>query len=123
MCVPHKSPQEGGIAIPDCYVTPTFSGSPTSGTKSEVATSPMPSRGPKRGRKCFVTRAFSGVTNKGDKIRSGCLNPAFSGAQKRAEVLRNPCILGGLTLPHGGKKSTSKNSGCGANEQKMCAKR
>ena len=31
---------------------------------------------------------------KGDKIRSGCLTPAFSGAQKRAEVLRHPCILG-----------------------------
>ena len=26
--------------------------------------------GPKRGRKCYVTRAFSGVPNKGDKIRS-----------------------------------------------------
>ena len=25
--------------------------------------------GPKRGRKCYVTRAFSGVPNKGDKIR------------------------------------------------------
>ena len=30
---------------------------------------------------------------KGDKIRSGCLTPAFSGAQKRAEMLRHPCIL------------------------------
>ena len=29
------------------------------GTKSEVATSPLPSRGPKRGRKCYVTPAFS----------------------------------------------------------------
>ena len=26
--------------------------------------------GPKRGRKCYVTPAFSGVPNKGDKIRS-----------------------------------------------------
>ena len=26
--------------------------------------------GPKRGRKCYVTRAFLGVPNKGDKIRS-----------------------------------------------------
>ena len=31
----------------------------------------------------------------GDKIRSGCLTIAFSGAQKRAEVLHNPCILRG----------------------------
>ena len=27
--------------------------------------------GPKRGRKCYITPAFSGVPNKGDKIRSG----------------------------------------------------
>ena len=69
-------------------------------TKSEVATSPSPSRGPKRGLKCYVTRAFSGVPNtkrreqnqkwsptKGNKIRSGYLTPAFSGAQKRTEML------------------------------------
>ena len=89
--------------------------------------------GPKRGRKCYITPAFSGVPNakRGDKIRSGCLTPAFSGvpnkgdkikvgpkeggnatsplhsrgsptkgtkskwAQKRAEMLHRPCILGG----------------------------
>ena len=28
-----------------------------------------------------------------DKIRIGCLNPAFSGARKRAEMLYHPCIL------------------------------
>ena len=39
--------------------------------------------------------AFSGDPNKKDKIRSGCLTLAFSGAQKRAEVLGNPCVLGG----------------------------
>ena len=91
------------------------------GTKSEVAASPLPSREPKRGRNCYITPAFSGVPNKGDKIkagpkegenatpplhsrgsptkgnkiRSGSLTPAFSGAQKRADLLRNPCILGG----------------------------
>ena len=53
-----------------------FRGSPTKGTKSELAASTLPSRGPKRGQKCYVT-------------------PAFSGAEKRAEMLRNPCILGG----------------------------
>ena len=31
---------------------------------------------------------------KGNKIKSGCVNPAFSGANKRAEMLRHPCILG-----------------------------
>ena len=32
---------------------------------------------------------------KGDKIRIGCLHPAFLGAQKWAEMLHHPCILGG----------------------------
>ena len=32
---------------------------------------------------------------KGDKIRSGGLTPAFSGAQKRAEMLRH--LINGLT--------------------------
>ena len=47
--------------------------------------------------------AFSGIPNKGEqkqkcslakgnKIRSGCLTPTISGAQKRAKVLRHPCI-------------------------------
>ena len=63
-----------------------------------MAASPLPSRGPKKGRKCYVTPAFSGIPNakrgeqnqkwsstKGNKIRSGYLTPAFPGAQKRAE--------------------------------------
>ena len=45
--------------------------SPTKGTKSEVAASPLPSRGPKRGRKCYVTPAFSGSTTEGDGNKSG----------------------------------------------------
>ena len=141
------------------------------GAKSERAASPLPSRGPKGGRKCYATLAFSGVPNAkrgeqnqkglphpcllggpkqsgnatsplhslgspnakrgeqnqkrlphpcplrgpkeggnatpplhsrrsptpsaGNKIRKGCLTLAFSGAQKRAEMLRHPCILGG----------------------------
>ena len=52
-------------------------------------------RGPKRGRNCYVTPAFSGILNAklGEKIRSGYLTRAFAGAQKRAELLSNPCIL------------------------------
>ena len=45
--------------------------SPTKGTKSEVAASPLPSRGPKRGRKCYVTPAFSGSTTEGEGNKSG----------------------------------------------------
>ena len=76
-------------------------------TKSEMAASPLPSREPKRGRKFYVTNALSGIPNakckkqnqkwsptKENKIRSGCLTHAFSGAQKRAEMVRDPCILG-----------------------------
>ena len=61
-----------------------------------MTTSPLPFRGPKRGQNCYVTPTFSGIPNakRGDKIRSGYLTPAFSGAQKRAELLRNPCVLG-----------------------------
>ena len=114
------------------------------GAKSEVATSPLPSWGPKRGRKCYVQPAFSGVPNAkrgeqnrkrlphpcplrgpkeggnatpplpsqsfptpstGSKIRKGCLTLAFSGAQRRAEMLRHPCILGGPQRQARGAKS------------------
>ena len=37
------------------------------GTKSEVAASPLPSRGPKRGRKCYVSPAFLWVPEQGFK--------------------------------------------------------
>ena len=44
-----------------------------------MATSLLPSRGPKRGRNCYVTPAFSGIPKIGDIIRSGYITPAFSG--------------------------------------------
>ena len=69
---------------------------PSTGTRSKLATSPVHSRGPKIKRNYYVTPAFSGVPNakRGDKIRSGHLTRAFSGAKKRAELPSNPCILG-----------------------------
>ena len=105
-------------------------GCPTKENIFELAASTTPSRGPKRGRKCYVTAAFWGFPNKGEHIqnwlpqpcllrgpkvggsamsplhsrrsptkgnifRIGCLSHASSGAQKWAEVLRHPCILGG----------------------------
>ena len=92
------------------------------GTKSEVVATPPPSWGPKRGRICYVTPTFSGIPNtkhgqqnqkwsptKGNKIRSGCLTPAFSGAQKRAEMLHHPCIL--RSPRTGFKKGLHKASG------------
>ena len=44
-----------------------------------------PKMRPKRGRKCYITPAFSGVPNKRDKSKRN---------QKRAEKLHHPCILG-----------------------------
>ena len=60
-----------------------------------MATPPISSRGRRRGRNCYVTPAISRVANAKprSKIRSGYLTLAFSGAQKRAEFLRNRCIL------------------------------
>ena len=104
-------PKEGGndTSPPHSQGSPTkgskiTSGPQQRGTKSEVATSPLPSWGPKRGRKCYITPTFSGIPNKGeqnqkwsptkgDKIRSGYLTPTFSGAQKRAEMPHHPHIL------------------------------
>ena len=52
---------------------------PSEGQKSQVLASPLPSRGLKRGRKCYVTIAFLGVPNakRGDNITKGYLRPAF----------------------------------------------
>ena len=82
------------------------SGPQQRGTKSQLAASPLPSRGPKRRQKCYVTPPFLGISDawrgeqnqkwsptKGNKIRSGYLTPAFSEARKRAEMRHQPCIL------------------------------
>ena len=123
-------PKEGGIATQPLHSRgpPT----PTAGRKSELATSRLPSRGPKRGRRynvtptfsgvpnhngnkitidyltltfsraqkrlnCYIIAAFSGVPNakRAEKFRSGYLTRAFSGGQKRAEVLCDLRSLGG----------------------------
>ena len=49
------------------------------GAKSELAASAMPSRGPKSGRKCFVTPAFSGVP---------------TNVEQNHHLLPQPCLLG-----------------------------
>ena len=43
----------------------------------------------------YVSKPFGGGGGgaKGDKIRIGCLTPAFWRAHKGAEMLRHPCIL------------------------------
>ena len=61
-------------------------GPQTKGDKIRIGCLTPAFSGPKRGRKCYVTR---------DKIKIGGLTPAFQGAQKRVEMLHHPCILGG----------------------------
>ena len=93
------------------------------GTKSKVATSPLPSWGPQRGRKCYVRPMCSKIPNQADKIRSGYLTlacrgpkrgrkcyvaPAFSGVPNKGKGnqkwLPHPCLLGG---PKEGGNATS----------------
>ena len=106
-----------------------YRGTPTKGTKSKRAQkraemlhhpcilgAPQ-QRGqnqsaPKRGLKCYITAAFSGIPNKRDKMKAEskeggkATSPLHSWgspandtkskrAQKRAEILHHPCILGG----------------------------
>ena len=58
--------------------------------KLEVAVSPLPWRGPKRGRKCYVTHAFLGIPNKGD-LNWKWLPPPY--------LLRSPQEGGNATSP------------------------
>ena len=57
------------------------------GKQRALAASPLPSRGPKTGRKCYLTPAFSGVPNakRGEEIR--CV-PQQRG--KQTEVVASP---------------------------------
>ena len=98
-----SGPKKGKIATQPLHSR----GAAAKGAKSEVATSPLLSAGPKRGWNCYATPAFSRVPNarRGEKIGTSCLTPAFSGGQKREEVLRNPCILEGSPRPSAGTKS------------------
>ena len=106
-------PQVGGIAKSPLHSR----GSPTKGTKSELVASPLPSRGPTSGRNFYVTPTFSGVPESGDKIKSGYLTTALSGAHKWVELLRNPAFS---RVPSKGDKS---KSGCigGKDENFICA--
>ena len=78
------------------------------GTKSELV-------GPTSGQKCYITPAFSGVPNKGDKIKVGpqvggnATSPLHSrGSPMKGEQnqnwMPNPCLLGG---PQVGGNATS----------------
>ena len=55
---------------------------------------PWPLGGPKEGGNTTSPLHSRGSPQKRNKIRPGCPTPAFSGAQKRAEVLPHPYIFG-----------------------------
>ena len=56
--------------------------SPNKGRKSEVAASPLPNRGAKRGWHCYVIPVSSGIPKQGEKTKTGSLTQAFLGGSK-----------------------------------------
>ena len=97
-------PSQGPTRGRKCYITLHSRGFPEEGTKSELTTSPLLSLGRRIRWKCYVTPAFSGHPKIGDKIRSGCLTPAFPGAHKWVEVQCNPYVSGGPQKKGGNQK-------------------
>ena len=67
------------------------------GAKSELGPHPCLLKGTKEGGNATSTLHCPGspMQSVESKIRKGCLSLAFLEAQKRAEMLRNPYILGG----------------------------
>ena len=63
------------------------------GTKAAWAISLLPCRRPRSGPNWNIIRSLLGVHSEGDKSRIGYLTPALSTAKKKADVLRNPCLL------------------------------
>ena len=57
-------------------------GSRNNGTKSEVATSPLPSWGPKEGYKCYITSMFSAVPKQGGQDQNWLPHPYLLGGPK-----------------------------------------
>ena len=110
----HHSANAFNVLVCCYHLSPT----PIAGTKSEVATSPLPSRGSltkgtrskwaqKRAEMLHHPCILGGPQTNGDKIRIGCLNPAFWGTHKWAEMLPQPCFLS-YTHQRGQKQSTKK---------------
>ena len=61
--------------------------------------------GPRRGWKCYISPAFSGVPNakRGEKIRSGYLTPAFSGVPNKGDKIK-------VGLEEGGNATSALHS-------------
>ena len=79
-----------------CYVNPAFSGVPNKGEQNQnCLPQPCLLGGPKESGSSMSPLHSRGSPTKWNKITTGCLSHAFSGAQMWAEVLCHPCILGG----------------------------
>ena len=71
------------------------------GPKSEMASPRLPSRGPRRGRKCDVTPAFSGILNTGNPNQKWLPHPRVSlsrmpnKGEQNQRRLPLPCLIGG----------------------------
>ena len=79
------------------YVTPALSEVPNTKRRDQNQKwlpHPCFLRSPKEGGNATSPLHSRGSTTKGNKMKSGYLTPAFSGAHKRAEMLCHPCILG-----------------------------
>ena len=99
--LPSPWPKKGRLGDPA-----HTAGTETPGAKSQVAASPLRSQGPNRRRKCYVILASSGIPNakRREQNQKWLPHPCFFGAQKRAEMLCYPYLLGG---PKNGGKVTS----------------
>ena len=87
---------------------PCVIGSPQRrGTKSQVAASPLPSRGPKRGRKCYVPTAFSGIPNQGEQNHNWLPDPSLLWGSKDSRNARQPLHSRGSPTPSTGSKIRS----------------
>ena len=77
--------------------------------KSEEALSSLPSRGSKKSGSAtpLLHSRGSPTPSTGSKNRRSCLTIAFSDGQKRAEMLRHPCILGSSQRQARGKIRTA----------------
>ena len=68
----------GAIKRAEMLCHPCVLGDPQQrGTKSEVAASPVPSRGPKRARKCYITPAFWKIPKRGEQNENWLVHPCL----------------------------------------------
>ena len=86
------------------------------GTKSEVAAS----RGPKRGRKCYITPAFSGIPNIGEQNQKWMPHPYLLGGPKEGGSATSPLHARGS--PKAGDRNKSGPQKGGSATPPLCSR-